>query len=196
MTRTLVAALTAACLVAGTAHAEVQRNVEQVFPGRVIIGVHPIGVQINNNEGYFDGYVRYRFAFDIAGLLGHAGRVGVWMGGGLNYAGGPAHDLQPWFFVMMTFERFLRIPLVPSVRIGVGTDIFYGNDGFYDSISAAFKTDFGLHYYLTRNIGLGFQSGITAGPVFRRDNPRDPNTTLRAHAYAAFDFGVGARFAF
>jgi len=192
MNRILISALTTVLLVgAAPVRAEVQRNVEQVFPGRVIIGVHPLGVQVNN-----DASIRYKFAFDIAGLLGHPGRVGVWLGGGFNYAGGPGHDLQPWFFVMLSFERFLHIPLVPTLRLGVGTDVFYGNDGFYDAVSAAFKADFGLHYYLTRHIGIGLQTGITSGPVWKRDNPRDPTTPLRVYGYASWDFGVGARFAF
>jgi len=193
MTRTLTGLLTVAILVGSTPAFAVQQNVEQVFPGRVIIGVHPLGFEANN-----DYSARYKLAFDIAGLLGHPGRVGVWLGGGFNYAyaPGPAHDLQPWFFVMMTFERFLRIPLVPSLRLGVGTDVFYDNDGYYVAASAAFKADFGMHYYLTRNIGIGFQSGFTAGPVFKRDDPRNPNTPLHAYGYVSWDFGLGARFAF
>lgn len=183
----------AALLVATTkpAHAEVQRDRPQEFPGHVIIGVHPFGFQVND-----DLSGRFKVAiFDIAGLLAHSGRVGVWLGGGLSYAG-PSHDVQPWIFVMLTFERFLSIPLVPSLRLGAGSDVFFFNDGYAHAASAAFKADFGLHYYLTRNIGVGFQSGLTTGPVFYHEDRRDRRTPLLVSSYASFDFNVGARFAF
>lgn len=173
------------------AQADVQKNVSQEFPGRVIIGVHPIGYQVND-----DLSARFKVAmFDIAGLLGHAGKLGVWLGGGISYAG-PSHDLQPWMYVMLTFERFLNIPLVPSLRFGAGSDVFLYNDAYVNAASLAFKIDFGLHYYLTRNIGVGFQSGITTGPVFYHQDRRDRNSPLLVSSYASHDFNIGARFAF
>jgi len=169
----------------------VQRDVEQVFPGRVLIGVQPLGVQADSS-----GKNRYKLDFDIAVLLGHGSRIGVWLGAGFDYAGGPNYDLQPWLFLSLSFERFLRIPLVPSVRFGPGSQIYYDSNGLYDSVAVGLRFEFAMHYYVTRHVGIGFQSGVAAGAVIRRDDPRDPLTALHGSPYAWWDLGVGVRFAF
>jgi hypothetical protein len=189
MIRKLSLAIPLLLLLSSPVGAAVQRG-PQSFPGRLQLGVHPLGFQVDTG---LNGW--YKFEFDFVGLLGHGGRTGVWLGGGLDYAVTRplAHDVQPWLLVMLTFERMVRIPLVPLLKLGVGTDLFFGNNGLYTA-TFAFRAVVGMHYWLTRNLGLGLETGFTFGPAFNDLDP--PARPVRVTGYATWDTVFGLRFAF
>ena len=189
----------ASALFASTAMAEIQKEGSEVWPGKVQIGVHPLGGQIGFNGNSVSGY---KLAFDVAGLVAPLDKLSIWVGGGVNYTAGLyycysgagvgigaycGHDIQFWAFVMLTFEKLVtKIPLVPFARAGIAGDILYFGQaagGVGPRIGA------GAHYYLTKNIGLGFETNFTFGAAFH--GPW--NGTL---LYGAWDIGLGARFAF
>jgi hypothetical protein len=93
-----------------------------------------------------------------------------------------------WAFVMLTLEKLIPIPLVPFVRVGLGGDVL-----FYNPTLGAFIFRFGggLHYYLLKWLGVGFETNFTFGPGFYNDF-----THNGTGFYGTWDFGLGARFAF
>lgn len=199
--RTLLAALIAALAFFGSsrASAEIQKSGPEVWPGKIQVGFHPIGGQVAWNLNSVGGY---KITADVAGLLAQPGQLSLWLGGGFNYTAGLyycytgvgvglgsscGHDVQLWVFVMLTLEKLItKVPLVPFVRAGLAGDIL-----LYRTLGGAFAVRFGggAHYYLTKNIGLGFETNFTLGPGF--GGPW--NGTV---FYGTWDFNLGARFAF
>ena len=190
-----VLTMAAALFSAAPAHAEIQKSGPELFPGKLQLGVTVIGFQAGFANQTPSGY---KLTADIAGLIASPGKLSLWLGGGMNYAVGfygcyvvngvsnCGGDLQLWAFVMLSFEKFLKIPLVPFARAGVGGDvIFYGNT------AGAFvlRLGGGVHYYLLKWLGLGIETNFTFGPGFYGGNAG----TL---FYGNWDFGLGARFAF
>jgi hypothetical protein len=183
--------MAAALLAATPAHAEIQKSGPQLFPGKLQVGVTVIGFQAGFVNQTPSGY---KLTADIAGLIASPGKLSLWLGGGLNYAFGfyscyvtdCGGDLQLWAFVMLTFEKLLKIPLVPFARAGVGGDVL-----FYGNVAGAFvlRVGGGAHYYLLKWLGLGLETNFTFGPGFYGGGAG----TL---FYGNWDFGLGARFAF
>ena len=181
------------------ARAEVQKGTPQVFPGKFLIGVRPVGVSIDLRSGS----AAYKLAFDFAVRVVDA-KVGLYVGGGLDYAVAGRgnlncplnnncnfvqHDLQPWVFALLTFEKLIPIPLVPFVQIGVGTDLFW-HDADFVAGGFAFRFGAGFDYWLTKNVGVGAETHFTFGPSFSHTDP------ITVSFYAQWDFLLGARFAF
>jgi len=187
--------LAATLLAAAPASAQVQTKGPEVFPGKLQVGFHPIGFQTGFNGNSPSGY---KLTADFSGLIASPGRLGLWLGGGINFAAGfygcyafngvnnCGNDLQLWAFVMITFEKLIPIPLVPFARAGVGGDVL-----FYGNTAGAFVLRFGggVHYYLFKWLGLGVETNFTFGPGFYGNGAG----TL---FYGNWDFGLGARFAF
>ncbi len=180
--------------------AEVQKSGPQVWPGKIQVGFHPLGGQISWNTSSVGGY---KLVADIAGLIASPDKLSIWLGGGINYTAGLyycyannntiasygcGHDVQLWVFAMITFEKLItKFPLVPFARIGLGGDaLVYSGD-----VGGAFMVRFGggAHYYILKNIGLGFETNFTAGPGFGLAN-------RGTFIYGTWDFNLGARFAF
>jgi hypothetical protein len=117
--------------------------------------------------------------------------------------------IEPGLVFQMTFERLLHIPLVPSVKVGFsgGIDSYYGGGTCYDtngvpfpcgqtSYSTAgdfwFKFGGGVHYFLTRNIGLGIETNFALGAhIWDAGNGRT-DSGFRGYV----DFLTGAVFTF
>jgi hypothetical protein len=180
-------------LLAAQASAQIQTQGSQVFPGKLMIGFHPLGASVDFRG---DGG-RYKFAADIAGRLATAGPLGIYLGGGLNYGVSPRatftnHDVQVWAFVMLTMERLIKFPIVPYVQAGFGTDIFLV-DSAYAIGTFAIRLGAGAHYWITKNVGLGLETHFTFGPEFVAARGGLAAVT---DGYGQFDFLVGARFAF
>lgn len=195
MTRAIAATALAACLLStATARAQVQTKGSQVF-NKLQIGFHPIGFQVGFTNYSPSGY---KLTGDVAGNIAALGSAGsLWLGGGLNYTYGfyycfagsgtdCGHDLQLWAFVMMTFEKAIKIPLVPFARAGVGGDVLV-----YNATAGAFVLRFGggVHYWLLKWLGLGLETNFTFGPGFY-------GGTIGTAFYGNWDFELGARFAF
>jgi len=187
-----VLTIVAARFAAGPAQAQIQTKGPQVFPGKLQVGFHPIGFQAGFTDRSPGGY---KLTADIAGLIASPGKLGLWLGGGVNFAAGfygcyfngdCGYDLQLWAFIMLTFEKMIPIPLVPFARAGVGGDVL-----LYNAVAGAFVLRFGggVHYYLLKWLGLGLETNFTFGPGFY---PNGAGTLF----YGNWDFGIGARFAF
>jgi hypothetical protein len=178
--------------VGGVASAQIQKQGSEVFPGKFQVGFSPLGVTVDF-RGAGPGY---KFTADFAGRLAERSNLGIYLGGGINYALTPGptntplgHDVQLWVFVMLTLEKLVKIPLVPMVQMGVGTDIFLA-DSNYIGGTFAFRLGGGVHYYLTKNVGLGVETHFTFGPLAQNLNPTQYTW------YGQWDFLLGGRFAF
>jgi hypothetical protein len=189
-----------ASLVAGNARAEIQKDGPEAWPGRVMIGVDPLGVQANFDQLYggspYSGYASYKFGFNVAGLIASTPKISIWLGGELN-VGGYSHlaIVEPGIFVRITLEKLLRIPLVPEVQGGFSGGI-YAPYSYADTFTAGafeFKVGGGAYYYLTRHIGVGAETHFAFGPGFVKDTVTGNIGT----GFAGYwDFLTGARFAF
>ncbi len=188
-----------------TAHAEIQTSGPETFPGKVMIGARPLGVQLQFNDAWVGangtGYVYgvsdrmlYKFAIDVAGIVANLQKVTLWLGGEVNLGGrGNLAFLEPGIFVQITLEKLLKIPLVPMVRAGVSGPIYipYGYTGAAIAGAAQLKVGAGAYYFLTKNIGLGADTDFAFGPGFQKIN-----NNLNVGFSGFWDFTVGARFAF
>jgi len=183
------------------------------YPGRFQVGFHPLGAQIA-----FDGHSPggYKLAADFAGHLHDVGKLGIWLGGGVNYTLGTYtyafgnHDVQLWAFVMLTFERLLHIPLVPFARAGLAGDILvYSPPGVVlgnpvaGGTGGAFGVRFGagVHYYVLPMLGVGGITNFTLGGGSYSALPGcssfvNGNFQGCSAFYGNWDFMFGARFAF
>jgi hypothetical protein len=171
------------------ARAEIQKSGSQVFPGIILIGVHPLGINLDLRSGD----AAYKLAFDFSVRVLDA-KVGLYVGGGLGYAVAArprftSHDAQPWVFVLLTFEKLVSIPLVPYLQVGVGTDLFW-QDGDFVLGTFALRIGAGFDYWLTKNVGVGAETHFTFGPTWSNTNP------VIASFYGQWDMLFGARFAF
>lgn len=197
----VVAILVALAITPAAARAEIQKSGSQSWPGKVMLGVHPIGVQAwFSNDIVYTGtglgrgalYGEYKLMIDFSGIIARPGPLTVWLGGGFNIAtaGGAGNTLlEPWMFVILSFERLIKIPLVPFVRVGFG-----GGAIPVDPAAGVVggKMGFGLHYWLTKNVGLGLESNFFFGGFLFKNNAGD----LTSRFAGFWDFGLGARFAF
>jgi hypothetical protein len=153
--------------------------------GRVILDVDPVGGAVwyfyaaphgpyaGSPETQTDGL--YKVNIDIAGRVASGPRVGTFLGVGLKAGVKSGHaEAEPRFFVLLTLEKLLRIPLVPEVRLSVGggADIFYRTDHSATGPIIISTTDWsiwfeagvGFHYFVTRHVGLGAELTLAVGP--------------------------------
>jgi hypothetical protein len=186
-----VLTVAAALFAAAPARAQVQTKGPEVFPGKIQLGVQPLGFQVGFGNRSPSGY---KALFDISGLIASPGKLSLWLGGGANFTYGfygcyvrdCGYDLQLWVFIMLTFEKLIPIPLVPFVRAGLGADVL-----FYNAIAGAavFRVGGGAYYWLLKWLGLGMETNATFGPGFY---PNGAGTLF----YGNWDVGLGVRFAF
>jgi hypothetical protein len=182
--------------LAAPARADIQKSGPEVFPGKFQVGAHIIGGQFG-----FTGFEAsgWRLDFDFAGRVKEFEKFSLWVGGGFHYTagglyacgvvgcGGFQNDLGFWGFVEFSFEKMMdKIPLVPYVRAGPEFGLlYYGAAGGY----VALRAQAGIHYWLTKNIGVGGEAGFSLGGGFYPAN-------LGNGFYGVVDFLLGARFAF
>jgi hypothetical protein len=188
----LAVALVAA--LAAPAAAEIQKKGPQIWPGKFQLGAHVIGGQFG-----FTGFEPsgFRVDVDFAGRLKEFEKISLWLGGGFHYTaggiygcrgcGGFQNEVGFWAFVEISLEKLLtEIPLVPFVRAGPeGGLLYYGAAGGYFDI----RIESGVHYFLTKNVGLGAQLSAGFGAGFYPGN-------LGTGFYGVVTAQLGARFAF
>ncbi|MFI5289066.1 MAG: hypothetical protein ACHQ17_05425 [Polyangia bacterium] len=180
------------------------------FPGKYQVGLSPLGVQARFDGNSVSGY---KFTGDVAGLLKSYDKFSLWVGGGFDYTYGSLshsnptvlpsadHDLQLWAFAMLSMEKLIHFPLVPFVRAGIGGDILLFNGVGGSLAGGAFIVRFGggLHYYVTKNVGLGVETNFTLGPGIYPaavvGNCAAGSNSCTSF-YGNWDFLIGARFAF
>ncbi len=180
------------------AGAEIQKTGKQVFPGKLVIGLHPLGFQVGFVNGGVgtpsSGGVAYKLTADVAGLLKDWSDkgVGLYLGGGFNYATtiasciGCGHLLELWAFVRLHINK-LNIPLVPWVQAGVAGEILIYGLGVGVGGGAGFRFGGGLHYWLIKNLGLGVETNFNFGGV---------GIGGASGFFGYWDFLLGARAAF
>jgi len=191
--------------------AEIQKSGPQQYPGKFTLGVYPLGWQ-----AAFDGASTggYKFLVDFAAMVASPGKISIWIGGGLGYAhptyscavngwGGCAHDIQFAFFLRLTLEKLLKIPLVPYVEAGLGGDILYYPSRFNLASNTGgggvLRVGGGIDYFILKNIGLGVNTHFAAGgasyPVAATGGCGVGASTCGAFL-GNWDFLIGAKFAF
>jgi hypothetical protein len=187
-------------LAAPAARAEIQKSGSQIF-NRFQLGIHPGGAQVRFDDRSVGGY---KFALDFAGKVKDTDKLTLWIGGGFNYTFGTYttppqnHDLQVWAFAMLTLEKLLKIPLVPFVRFGIGGDILLYETLVGNLAGGAFifRLGGGIHYYIIRQLGLGFETNFTVGPGFYPAGVVPGGVGTVTSFYGNWDFMFGARVAF
>jgi hypothetical protein len=196
-TRWLGALALAAALLAfpGRAAAQVQTSGSENL-GKVLLGVHPLGVAVLFDENG-NTVAIYKLGLDVAGRIASTNALTFWLGGEFNI-GGRAHfaQLEPGVFCIMTMEKLLHIPLVPELKFGLAgaADVTYGTPNAagqtVTNTTGNFFVKFGggIHYFVTRNIGLGLDMDLALGAAF------DGNGNSAFAGY--WDLLTGLRFAF
>ncbi len=193
MIRPLLAVALVAALAAPAA-ADIQKSGPEVFPGNFQVGAHVIGGQFG-----FTGFETsgFRLQLDFAGRIKEFDKFSLWVGGGIHYTAGGLFacagcaafqsEFGFWGFVEISLEKLMnKIPLVPYVRAGPdGGLLYYGAAGGYFAI----RFQAGIHYWLTKNIGLGGEAAFDVGAGFYPG-------ALPTGFYGTVDFELGARFAF
>jgi hypothetical protein len=225
MTKILPLMLVAALGVAQPARA-VEVTVQkpgnpQVWPGKFMIGFHPIGFQAAFDEFSTGGY---KLSIDLAYRVKEWSKISLWFGGDLSYAlplytcndnfshpghmEGCAHDLGFMLFVRLTFEKLLtKLPLVPYVDVGLGADMLvfagspHSNAGTNIGAGIPLRIGVGMHYWVLKYLGVGFETHFAFGPgVYpsvgqQIDRFCPPNNTC-TEFFGYWDFLLGVRAAF
>jgi hypothetical protein len=182
------------------AAAEVQKSGKEVFPGKFQLGFKPLGVQVGFNSTAPSGY---KLAMDFAGLVkDYSNGLGIWVGGGLNYAAGLfqcyggvvgcGHNVEIWAFVMLSLNMIEKIPLVPWVRAGLaGEALIFGNGvgGTTTGGGFGFRFGGGIDYWLLKFLALGVETNFTVGGAFGF-------VPGFSGLYGTWDMLFGMRFAF
>jgi hypothetical protein len=192
----------------------------EVWPGKFMIGFHPLGFQ-----AAFDGFSTggYKLSLDIAYRVKEWEKLSLWFGGDLSYTvplytcsdinaapghmAGCAHDLGLLLLVRLTFEKLLKLPLVPYVDIALGADVllFLGsphtNAGTNVAGGIPLRIGAGMHYWIIKYLGVGFETHFALGPgVYpsvgqQVDRFCPPNATC-TEFFGYWDFLLGVRAAF
>jgi hypothetical protein len=156
----LVAVLMGLPALARAQEAELRKSGGQAWPGKLQIGLRPVGGQVflaDQAIGVFTANA------DVAGLIKDTVAASLWLGGELTIGGREnLAAILPGVFLRVSFERHLKVPLVPYIQAGLvgGAYVIYG-----DSFNAATgivggRVGGGFDYYLTRNVALGVQTGF------------------------------------
>jgi hypothetical protein len=190
-------------LVSSVARADIQTKGPEEWPGKIMFSARPLGVQVNFNsvEGagigttFTDAFASYKLGLDVAGIIASLPKLTIWLGGELNI-GGRAYlaILEPGFFVQLTLEKLLTIPLVPIIKAGISGPLYalYGFPGASAGGAFQIKVGGGVYYFLTKHIGVGAETAFAFGPGFV--HTVGGGTGIGFSGY--WDFTMGARFAF
>jgi hypothetical protein len=206
MRKIIFATIVALLAISHTARAEIQTSGPETFPGKLMFGVKPLGVELLFNDAwvgrYGTGYVYtvgdrtlYKLALDFSGIIYNGSKVTLWLGGEVNVGGrGYLAFLEPGIFVQITLEKLLKIPLVPMVRVGISGPLYipYGYAAAELAGAAQVKVGAGLYYFILPKIGLGADTNFAFGPGFTKDAAN--NVAVSFSGY--WDFTLGARFVF
>jgi hypothetical protein len=196
-----LAVLALTCALAAPARAQIQTSGPEVWPGKLQVGVHPIGGQYGFNDNREPS--GYRGTVDIAGLLKQFDQVSLWLGGGVGFThggfvacAGCDNQVDFWVFVELSLEKLFNIPLVPFFRAGPGGGVLlYTGDNNFGMFT--FRVGSGIHYFLTKNIGLGAEMNINLGAGFFNDCPAGVQCRFGGtEFFGTWDGELGARFAF
>jgi hypothetical protein len=197
----------AAVLLLSTASAsavEIQKSGSEVWPGKFMLGANPIGLQFGFNDFGAPGnnatigvadHLIYKFSLNFAGLIKSFDKVSLWLGGEINAGGrGYLAMVEPGIFVQLGLEKLItKVPLVPLIRAGVSGPIYipYGYPTAVVGGAFQVKVGGGIYYFLTKNVGLGFDTNFGFGPGFVK-----VGGAVGVGFAGYWDFGIGGKFAF
>lgn len=170
------------------------------FTGRVLLGAHVVGGQVNMGVV---GVTGWRVAVDANGVVYRPGKLTLWVGGSFAFATAvpvvqPQHDVQLAAWAMLSFEKFLKIPLVPTVRAGFAVDFVIG-DRIPTVYGGGFRFGGGVHYFVTPRIGVGVDMSFLLGgasyPGFVRGCVLTGMSSSCSGFFGTWDLGAGVLFA-
>jgi hypothetical protein len=211
-----VLVLVGTLLLASPARA-IQTSGPEVWPGKIELAAH-VGGQVGIGNYWVDGRFfggppgGFKLFLDFSYRVNNIDAYSVWLNMGVNFVigggcsfNGPNYlcngasngdGIEPFFGVKLKFRT--PVPLVPYVRLD-GTFVgivnrYCGDDGF--AIGA--RVGGGLKYFLTKNIGLGIDTGFVLGPGFYSGANGLGCLIYRNHVefYGSWDMGIGAEFVF
>jgi len=208
--RLFVSALLVLSVWGGSAHAEIQQGVPEVFPSR-----HELSAGAGFQAGFGGKYgstsgfkLEAEYAYKFHPLVWFDASVGNNFGFG--GADGPCRGAivfnQPscyrggWNLELMAGVKLkfpLRIPLVIEVPVQLGVEVLYNrdcNDG--GAAVPVLRTGGGAKYFLTQRIGVGLKVDFAGGPAFhgRPDMTCVVNNDSYTDFFGYFDFMVGGEF--
>jgi hypothetical protein len=206
----LVLALSLGAALGGSAHAEIQRGVPEVFPSRHELSTH-LGFQAGFGGKYASGTSGFKleaeYAYKFHPIAWFDVSVGNNFGFGnadgrcantiaLNapscYYGGFALELMAG----VKFKFPTRLPIVIEVPVLLGVEVLYNREcGDNGAAVPALRTGAGGMYFLTPRIGVGMKIDFAAGPGF---HGKPGGCFVDSHSYTDFfgyvDFMFGAEF--
>jgi hypothetical protein len=201
-----VVTLFAVLAASPAARAEIQKQGPEVWPGKNEFSVH-MGWQ-NGINGYGNGFggpptgfkvfLDYSFRFtelmwlNFGANLVFAGSCG----NNFNCFAGNGNTIEPEAGIKFKFV-LNQIPLVPYAKADVVFVGIYNRPCNDNGFAIAGRASGGAKYFLTKNIGLGAETGFVAGPAFLNGTAACgvPNGA-HGEFYFAWDIGLGAEFIF
>lgn len=201
------AVLTLLVALAGTARAQVQAGVPEVFPSRHELTINT-GFQAGFGGRYDNGVSGYKlsveYAYQFQRIMWFDAMVGNVFGFGTAdgvcantlhgncYRGGWAVELLAGLKLKWAVRS---IPLVIEMPIQVGVDGIYArNCGDNGASVPMFRTGGGVMYFLTRSIGVGGKIDFAGGPAFHGRGSVCGINDSYTDFYGYFDFTFGAEF--
>ena len=209
---------------AGTAQAQIQTRGPETFPGKNELSLH-LGFQsgltsYTTGSGFFAGGPPGggRFTFDYGYRVNDPGKYSLWLdfgfaftfgsGPGVIYTpngdyasyGGSGYELKPFFGVKLKWRT--PIPLVPYAKFNGEVAGIFGRYCGDNGVGFLAHAAGGVKYFLTRNIGLGIETGFDFGPAHYSGtnfgDPSCPRYYYPSHTelYSTIDFSAGAEFVF
>ena len=201
------------------AQSSIQLRGPQVYPGKSEVSAH-LGYQFGLNS--FNGGsapAGFRLLGDYNFRFYDMGGTTLWLNVGfaLTLSGGCTPvSVGPGMFGCTGFSsggsieplaglkaKFrVPIPLVPYARLDAFFSYIFNRYCDDNGFGFGARAAGGAKYFLTRNIGVGVETGFTLGPaIFPKGAPAErcgTNYFYGAHTdfYAAFDVLFGAEFAF
>lgn len=197
----------------GSANAKVQTHGPEVWPGKNEIAIHT-GFEVGHAiaEGF-------RLTLDYAYRVADHGKYSIWLnfggalivGGGcdinapgvLGCAGWSSGDaVEPFGGVKFKFKT--PIPLVPYAKANIVFDYVWNTFNYYafdntycgsNGVLPGVRGAGGANYFLTKNIGVGLETGLTFGPAVYF-GCGGPNHGSHVAFAAGFDMSAGAEFVF
>jgi hypothetical protein len=153
------------------------------FPSKYMVGLDPLGVQIN----FDDGDALYKLKLSGGIKVADLGKVGIWIGPEVELGDGHgAFFFEPGFLATATLEKLVTsIPLVPVIDVAFDIPLYTG--GGVTAAGFALKFGGGAYYFVTPHIGVGAEMHFAFGPEWAQGFSYDGSY---------WDFIGGARYAF
>jgi hypothetical protein len=187
------------------AHAEIQRQGAEDFPGKHELSAHigyqaGFGAQISDPSGLkLAAEYAYRFHrlvwFDLQlnNVFGFGARDGMCLGAAntLCYRGGWATEVGGGVKLKFTTP----VPVVIEVPLLIAVNVLYNREcGDNGAAFPVGRVGAGVKYFITRKIGLGAVFNFDFGPMYHASTPCRGLPGTYTDFYGSFDLLLGAEF--